>query len=324
MELNAGPSLTNGRRIVRSLAVLVFACGLSLSAARVVELRAEPLLFVPGIVAALVGWLMFAGCASWRVSSGMWPGSSRRDCSLPTVRAGLHGRLRGLLDGPRQIITTSWPSPRFPTIFVALGGLIYLATAISIDLAMRMRWRALPIAPMVTAMVVLIAVGAPDGPQWQPLALAGAASFVLLWIGLDDRVASMRSGMVVAAATGLAALLVTLGVGVAVAERANPRTREPADSQLALLDPLADVTSQVEADPPVDLYDVESPTLPSLHQWRLSALDVYNGEVWSTTGRLLPVGNRLDIGTGAEQVDVPRHRQASGHQPVGHTRAHSP
>ena len=36
---------------------------------------------------------------------------------------------RGLLDGPHQVITTSWPSPRFPTIFVALAALTYLACA---------------------------------------------------------------------------------------------------------------------------------------------------------------------------------------------------
>jgi Transglutaminase-like superfamily/TgpA N-terminal domain len=304
VELTLGPSLTNGRRIVRALAVLVFAGGLALSGARVVGTRIEPVLFVPAGLAVLVGWLTARTHVVARVIAQ----------AIAFVASGLlvayadEGTTssfgRGLLDGPRQVITTAWPSPRFPTIFVALGAVIFIATAISIDLAMRVRWRALAIVPMVVGMVALIAVGAPDGPQWQALVCAAVAAFVLLWIGLDDRVASVRSGFVVAVSAGLAALLVTLGVGVAVAERASPRTREEADSQLALLDPLAEVTSQVDADPPIDLYEVESPSLGLLHFWRLSALDVYNGESWSTSGRLLPVGNRLDEPTGAEQVTV--------------------
>ena len=304
MELIAGPSLTNGRRVARALAVLVFACGLSLSAARVVGTRAEPLFFIPAGVAVLIGWLMSRMHIIARVL-GQLVGFIASGVLVAYGSGGTSGSFgRGLLDGPRQVITTAWPSPRFPTIFVALSAFIYLATAISIDLAMRVRWRALAIAPMLVGMVALVAVGAPDGPQWQALALGAVSSFVLLWIGLDDRVASVRSGLMVAVSAGLAALLVSLGVGVAVAERANPRSREPADSQLALLDPLADVTLQKNADPPLDLYDVESPSLPALHQWRLSALDVYNGESWSTSGRLLPVGNRLDDGTGPDQVDV--------------------
>ena len=49
MELDRGAELTNGRRIVRALAVLVFAVWLSLSGARVVGTRLEPLLIIPEI-----------------------------------------------------------------------------------------------------------------------------------------------------------------------------------------------------------------------------------------------------------------------------------
>ena len=200
----------------------------------------------------------------------------------------------GLLDGPRQVVTTSWPSPRFSTIFVALAALIFVITALAIDFAMRVRWRALAIVPMVVGMVAMVAVGAPDGPQWQAVLCAAAAAFVLLWIGLDDRVASIRSGFLVAATAGLAALIATVGVGVAVADRANPRHGEPANSQISLVDPLADVAAQRNAKPPRDLYEVESPALSTLTRWRTTSLDVYNGEAWSTSGKLSPVGNRLD------------------------------
>jgi transglutaminase-like putative cysteine protease len=209
-----------------------------------------------------------------------------------------------VLDGPRQVVTTSWPSPRFTTIFVALAALIYVATAVSIDLAMRVRWRALAIAPLVIAMVAMIAIGSPDGPQWQAVLLAALASFALLWIGLDDRVASVRSGLLVAVAAGLAALTTTVGVSVAVADRADPRHGAVADRELALLDPLADVSGQRSADPPAQLYEVESLALGQLQLWRAAALDLYNGESWTTSGRLTPAGNRLAPASGAKQVTV--------------------
>jgi transglutaminase-like putative cysteine protease len=304
VELRPGPRLTNGRRVVRTGAVAVFACGLALSGARVVGTRLEPILFVPAVLAVLVGWLLARMRIVVRVV-GFAATFVVADVLVAYASEGTLASLgRGLLDGPRQVVTTAWPSPRFPTIFVAIGALIFVATAVSIDLAMRVRWRALAIAPMVVAMVALVAVGAPDGPQWQPVLLAAASAFMLLWIGLDDRVASVRSGVLVAVAAGLAALITTVGVSVAVAERANPRHREAAIRQLTLSDPLAEVAGQKEANPAYPLYDVESPDLGQLHRWRTTALDVYNGESWSTNGRITPIGNRLGEPTGAEQVTV--------------------
>jgi Transglutaminase-like superfamily/TgpA N-terminal domain len=304
VELSAGPGLTNGRRFVRALAVLLFAGGLALSGARVVGTRLEPILLVPAVLAVLVGWLVsrLHIVARAIVLLVAFIGSGLLVAYLSDGK--LTSFTNGLLDGPRQVVTTAWPSPRFPTIFVAMASLIFIAAAVSTDLAMRIRWRALAIAPLMVAMVAMIAVGAPDGPQWQPLVCAALSAFVLLWIGLDDRVASIRSGLLVAASAGLAALMATVAVSVAVADRANPRHGETANDQLSLFDPLADVSAQTDADPAQDLYVVQSPVLTSLHLWRSAALDVYNGESWSTSGRVAPIGNRLDEPTGAEQATV--------------------
>jgi len=298
------PGLTNGRRVARALAVFVFASGLALSGARVVGTHLEPVLFIPAALAVLIGWLMshqhvvarFSAQVAGFVASGM---------AIAYASGGTANSFtRGLLEGPHQILTTVWPSPRFPTILVAIGALISLATAVGADVAMRRRWRALPIVPMVIAMAALIAVGAPDGPQWQPLLCAVVSAFVLLWIGLDDRVASIRSGVPVAVSAGLAAVVVSIAIGVAVTERANPRHAADASNQLSLVDPLADVYSQKNAKPAADVYTVQSPSLSKLHKWRTAAVDVYNGESWSVSGRLLPAGNRLDPPTGAPKVTV--------------------
>jgi transglutaminase-like putative cysteine protease len=304
VELTDDPALTNGRRIVRALAVFTFAAGLALSGARVVGTRFEPIFFVPAGVAVLVGWLLSRVHVIGRIAvlALAFVGSCVAVAYLADGSLSSFGR--GLVDGPRQVITTAWPSPRFATIFVALGALIFLGSAIATDLAMRVRWRASAIAPLVITMVAMIAVGAPDGPQWQAVLCAAVASFVLLWIGLDDRVANVRSGFLVAIALGLAALIASLGVGVAVADRANPRRGEPADSQLALIDPLADVNAQKQSVDSLPLYEIESPDLAEMHLWRTASLDLYNGESWSTSGRLTPVGNRVDEPTGAPKVTV--------------------
>jgi hypothetical protein len=303
MELAPGP-ITNGRRLVRAVAVLVFATGLALSGARVLGTRFEPVLLLPGVLAVFVGWAMSRLPFVARVIGQllMFVGSG---IAVAYAADGTSADFsHGLLDGPRQVVTTAWPSPRFPTIFVALAALIYVATAVSIDLAMRLRWRALAIAPMVVAMIALIAVGAPDGPQWQAVLFAATASFALLWIGLDDRVASIRSGVLVAVSAGLAALLALAGVSIAVAQRANPRHGEAANRDLSLLDPLAQVAAQKTADPPSELYTVESSSLGQMVHWRVAALDVYNGESWATSGQLTPIGYRLDGGTTARDETV--------------------
>ena len=86
-----------------------------------------------------------------------------------------------------------------------------------------------------------IAVGAPDGPQWAPVLCGAVGSFVLLWIGLDDRVASLRSGSFLAALIGLAVLVAT--VALTMTHRANPRHTDSVGRELALVDPLSDVAA---------------------------------------------------------------------------------
>jgi len=160
-----GAGLTNGRRLVRAAAVLVFGVGLALSGARVVGTRLEPLLVVPAVIAVVTGWLVSRLAIVGRIAAHVvaFAVAGVIVASLANGSVGDFGHV--LLDGPRQIVTTAWPSPRFPTIFVALGALISVCTSVSIELAMRARWRALAIAPMVVGMVALIAVGAPDGPR---------------------------------------------------------------------------------------------------------------------------------------------------------------
>src|SRR4051794_21441987 len=156
MELTRGAALTNGRRFVRALAVLVFAFGLASSAARVFGTRFEPIFLLPAVLPVIFGWVVARLTIVLRVLAFVFTFVATGLLVALGSDGTAHDFWRGPLDGPRQLVTTTWPSPRFPTIFVALAALIAVATTVAIDVAMRARWRALPIAPMVIAMVAII------------------------------------------------------------------------------------------------------------------------------------------------------------------------
>src|SRR4029078_10692049 len=108
-------------------------------------------------------------------------------------------------------------------------------------------------------------------------------------VALAACVSSIRAGVPVAVAAGLAAVVVSVVIGVAVTERANPRHAQDAAGQLSLSDPLADVYAQQKA-PVADVYSVQSASLDKLHLWRTAAVDVYNREAWAINGRINPLG----------------------------------
>lgn len=302
MDVTSPLPLTNTRVLLRTLAVALFGVGLALAAARVVARPVEPALFVPVAVAALTGWLAMRLHALLRLLAHVIAFCS----SALAVALLTHGTagdaIHGLLDGPRQILTTSWPSPRWPTVLVALAAVIELSVAAGTELAVRPRWRALAGAPCSVGLVVLLAAGAPDGPHVAPALMGAAAMFVLLWIGLDDRVPSIRWATPIAVGAALVASLAS--VGIVWSQRADPRRPESATSQISLLDPLADVVAQRETEPARALFEVSGSSLSQLAHWRVAALDSYDGESWSVPGDVTPAGNQLSAGTGAPTTAV--------------------
>lgn len=300
--MSAGMPLVSPRRLGRALAIAVFGTGLALSASRVVGEVVEPVFFVPVALAVLTGWLITPLPAMWR-AGGQLVAFAVAVVVVAFVAGGnTADALHGLLDGPRQVLTTRWPSPQWPTIYVALAAVIHLALAAAMELAMRRRWRVLAALPCIVALIALVAVGAPDGPQLAAIATATTATFLLLWIGLDDRVPNIRWASPIAVAVAVTASLVT--AGIVWSARADPREDESARGQLSLLDPLADVVAQRNAQPPRSLYEVSSPSLPRLTHWRAAVLDQYDGESWSATGELAPSGTRIATPTGAAQITV--------------------
>ena len=297
------PRLANGRRIVRASAVMVFGTGLALSGARVVGTRLEPILLVPVLVASLVGWLtarltMVARVAC-QVVAFVGSGMIVTYASDGTAADFAHGLLARAASARHDQLAEPEVRDdlrRARSADLCRRGGVHgaghahpVARAGSCARSCPPWWRSSPSAHLT-------------GSQWAPVLCAAVGAFLLLWIGFDDRVASMRAGAWLAVLIGVATLAASLAV--AISHRADPRHTDDVNRELSLLDPLSEVAAQLNAAQPTPIYRVESAALDQLHRWRTAALDVYNGESWSADGRLTPVGSRLGSSTGAEPVSV--------------------
>ena len=104
--------------------------------------------------------------------------------------------------------------------------------------------------------------------------------------------AGERLLLLTAVATGLA---VAVSIPVAFADRADPRQIEAAETTAPIIDPIEATIALRRLDPPVVVYDVRatdgSTALPA--RWRTSTRDTYDGQRWTPTLTLRPIGRRL-------------------------------
>jgi hypothetical protein len=99
-------------------------------------------------------------------------------------------------------------------------------------------------------------------------------------------------------------LAMAVSLPISLTTRADPRTDDPAQLTEPLLDPIEAILALQALDPARPLYAVEGadPT-PLPAQWRVAALDVYDGRRWSPSIALRPIGRRLGPATGPT-VDI--------------------
>lgn len=225
----------------------------------------------------------------------------------------------GVIDGPRRLLTTEWPSPADPTALAAVALLLGAATALAVDLARRPRWHLAPLAPIVVTLVILLALSAPRRPSWWLLgALAGlTVLFVLARPGgrLAARVATLRGEravLVTLVVVGVAALAVA--TATAWSTRADPRRVAEADRTSTLMRSLEATVALREARPEATQFVVtdESPLIGGRvpTRWRVAALNEYDGQRWLPTVQVRPIGNQLavDAEPGPDRPVIGRYR----------------
>jgi hypothetical protein len=210
--------------------------------------------------------------------------------------------VRGVVDGPSQLLTTEWPSPAVPSVLATVALLLGLVTAAAGELAGRPRWHLAPLVPLGIGFVTMLAFGAPTRPAPWLLAVGGLLVAGLALVPAGEPVASRvrmlvgdRTLIVTALAVG--AVASATAAVVAFAERADPRRVESADVIAALLDPVQASSALRAAEPPFTLFEIANTStladrrLPS--RWRLAALDQYDGQRWVPQITLRPIGGQL-------------------------------
>jgi transglutaminase-like putative cysteine protease len=261
-------------------------------------------LFVPVAVVGLAALLVSERRPAVRVPTAVVAAIAGVSIAVLLADGSLADSVRALVRGPRQLLTTEWPSPAVPSVVGAVALLLAVTTAVSADLAGRPRLHLAPLAPMVIAWVASLAIGAPVRPATWVTLLAGATA---LWLALarrdaaapaTSRVARLDRTVTVSATAIVVAALGTAGA-VAWADRADPRQIEEAETNAALLDPIEAMVALRRADPPFNLFSItdrsrlvgQSPPT----RWRIAALDSYDGQRWVPRLTLRPIGGRLGI-----------------------------
>ena len=210
---------------------------------------------------------------------------------------------RAFVQGPRQLLTTEWPSPAVPTVVGAVALLLAATTAIAADLAGRSRLHLAPLAVFAIGWAAALAIGAPVQPPIWVMVVGGAAALGLALVRFDGRTPGLslvradRTVAVSIAAVAVAAIA-TAGA-VAWADRADPRQTEDAEVNAAVVDPVEAMVALRNARPEIDLYSITDrslvvgQSLPA--RWRISALGTYDGQRWVPRLTLRPIGGRLGL-----------------------------
>ncbi|MFW2335105.1 transglutaminase-like domain-containing protein [Ilumatobacter sp.] len=210
--------------------------------------------------------------------------------------------IEALVQGPRQLLTTEWPSPAVPTVVGAVALLTGGTTAIAADLAGRNRLHLAPLAVVVVGWAAALSIGAPVQPPGWVMVIGGATALALALVRVEgatpvtglvraDRTVVVTVAAVAAAAIGTAG-------AVAWADRADPRQTEDAELNAAVLDPVEAMVALRDADR-FELYAITDrsrvvgQSLPA--RWRIAALDTYDGQRWVPRLTLRPIGGRLGL-----------------------------
>ena len=204
-----------------------------------------------------------------------------------------------IVEGPRRLLSTEWPSPIRPDLVGAVAALLAVAAVLATILTSKVRWHLLPLAPPLIAFVVICALSAAKGSAlvWLiPLAPC-AVLFTVLRPGSSSAerlriLAGEHLLLLTAVATGLAA---AVSIPVVFADRADPRRIEPAETVAPIIDPIEATIALRQLDPPIVIYDVRATdgttALPA--RWRTATRDAYDGQRWTPTLTLRPIGRRL-------------------------------
>ncbi len=261
------------------------AAPLALSALLTGVRRRPPALW-PGLVLAVVAWLVVVSATLFRGAGGGLP-----------APAALRAAWTALLDSPHAILTTILPVPGDPALLVLPHAVLWLASFTAAELALRTRAPLLPALPalLAYAVPVVLGVGGPGSDAPVLAVLAGCAGLLVL---LRGRVAPSARSLAVALP-----LVAVLAVLAGFAGPYLPGLPAPYDPRDAVAAPLAQPTATSPLDEVAawlrngndTVFTVRTSGGPAASEldYRLAVLDAYDGVTWSPTTRLARSGGRV-------------------------------
>ncbi|QNP71282.1 transglutaminase domain-containing protein [Streptomyces roseirectus] len=257
--------------------------------------RSGPALW-PSVVLSVVVWAVVVSATLFHEVSDGLPGG-------PALRA----VWTTLLDAPHALVSTVLPAPGEPELLVLPHAVVWAATAVSAELALRTRAPLLPAVPAVVVFGLALVLGAGTPGASYPAAgvLAGAVGVGVL---VRSRVAlSPRTAGVGVAFVGALALVAVLlgpwlpGVGE---PRELRETVAASDVRPLAVSPLDRVAAWLR-DGDEEVFSVRtSGAVPG--EFRLAVLDRYDGVVWSSGAGMVRTGGRVpaeEAGSGRAGVE---------------------
>lgn len=216
--------------------------------------------------------------------------------------ASLSTILSGLVDGPRQVLTSAVPVQPDVEALVVPFALTGAGAFLGSELAQRSRAALAPLLPGLMVLVAGLLFGINDRlpPSWIPTAWVAVALLIAGWRAGKQHDGSGRVGGL----RGLVAVGLLVVPVIAVARWAEPKVpgSEERDrrSLRELFDPPADpatmesplVALTALQTGPDDVAFVAETSAP-VARWRQVVLDAYDGSSWRSQGDLLPVGAEL-------------------------------
>jgi hypothetical protein len=280
--------------------------------------RVLPSLVIPPVTVGVTAFASRRLRRRWRAVALALAASASAVVVARMNDGGLGDTVDAVVRGPRRLLTTEWPSPVEPSIVVAVGLLVAIATATAALVADARRWRFAPVVPLAIATVIVTALGAPEPPAWWAIALLGAGVFAigalppgeLLGLRVTTLLGDRTVGVTIAGVTILSVLVSSVITSVLPSSgRADPRRVEAAEATSSVLDPIEATVAMRRADPPIELFEITDRSalvgraLPA--RWRLAALDQYDGQRWVPQVTLRPIGERLGLAPSLEPDDLP-------------------
>lgn len=252
----------------------------------------------PSALLTVVAWAVVVSATLFHEVSDGLPGA-----------AALRAAWSALLDAPHALLSTILPAPGDPELLVLPHAVVWAATAVAAELALRTRAPLLPALPAVLAFGFPLVLGA-DGPgSSYPAAgaLAGAAALLVLVrsrVRLPLRAMALRLPAV-AALGGVAALLGPhlpgLGSPYDLRETVTPPTERPQS-----VSPLDQVAAWLR-NGDEEVFTVRtSGAAPG--NYRLAVLDRYDGTTWTSSAGLTRTGGRVPEEKGTDPDAAGRTR----------------